>query len=256
MSRPLPQRQLDFHLSVDTPCPYLDGRLERKVFAAIDGSAGESVVGALALVGFRRSQSIVYRPACVGCAACLSARVLAQEFTPSRTQKRVTARNQDLVRTERPPEATQEQYELLSRYLTARHADGGMSDMTFGDYAMMVGETPTQTTLAEYRTAAGALMAAVLLDRFADGDSLVYSFFEPEAARRSLGAFVILDAIRHVAALGRRYVYLGYWVKGSAKMAYKAGYRPLEVLRGESWAPLAATDAAQNVAEETQGETV
>ena len=141
----------------------------------------------------------------------------------------------------------QEQFELLRRYLTARHAEGGMADMGWHDYVAMVEDTAVRTHLVEYRTPSedggpGDLIACVLVDLLADGLSLVYSFYDPTMPRRSLGSFVILDHIAQALAGGHPYVYLGYWVAGSTKMDYKARFSPLEVLKPGGWRLLAASE--------------
>ena len=195
---------------------------------------------ALTHSGFRRSQMISYRPACDGCAACVSVRVVAEEFEPGRTMRRVARMNDDLVRTVVPPEATREQFALLQGYLASRHAGGGMSDMGLFDYVAMVEETPVETMLVEYRTrepdgSAGALVACALTDVLQDGLSMVYSFFDPELAYRSLGTYMIYDHVRVAKAKATPYVYLGYWVRGSRKMDYKARFQPLEALGSSGW---------------------
>lgn len=236
VTRPFPTRPLQFYLTAPAPCPYLADRQERKVFAHLDASDGASLNDALTHAGFRRSQSIIYRPACEGCEACLSARVIARAFQPSRSQKRILKRNADLVHELRKPEPTEEQFTLLSAYLAERHAQGGMAGMGFADYAMMVADTPAITQVSEYRRAEdGVLLAAALVDRLSDGVSLVYSFFDPAERQRSLGSFMIMDQIARATATGGSYVYLGYWVPRSPKMDYKARFRPLEVLKRGGW---------------------
>lgn len=228
-------------MTAPAPCPYLSGQRERKVFAHLDASDGAALNEALTHAGFRRSQSIVYRPACEGCDACVSARVDASLFRPSRNQRRILNRNADLTRHVRDNDATTEQFELLSQYLSSRHADGGMAGMTFGDYAMMAADTPTRTDVVEYR-AGDRLIAAALVDRLSDGFSMVYSFFASGEDARSLGTFMILDHIARAREAGLAYLYLGYWVKGSAKMDYKARFRPLEVLARGGWRALTDAD--------------
>ncbi|MEL6217249.1 MAG: arginyltransferase [Pseudomonadota bacterium] len=228
-----------FYLTAPQPCPYLDGREERKVFTTLQGASAVSVNNALSARGFRRSQSVIYRPACVGCSACMSIRIPVAQFKPSRTQRRIISRNSDLTR--RPCEAwaTESQFALFRRYLDTRHAQGGMADMDAFDYASMVDETPVNSTVIEY-TLIGEdgerrLMGACLSDILGDGLSMVYSFFEPEAQGRSLGAYMILDHVRLAEEMGLHYVYLGYWVSGSPKMAYKTQYRPFELCDGARW---------------------
>lgn len=242
MTRPFPTKNLRFYLTAPAPCPYLAGRRERKVFTGLDGLDASGLNDALTHAGFRRSQNIAYRPACDACDACVSARVRADDFHFTRRWRKVQGRNADLSRALRPAEATEEQFWLLRRYLTARHTNGGMADMTMLDYGAMVEETAVRTHIVEYRYTApgpdeGELAAAALVDVLRDGLSLVYSYFDPRAPRRSLGAFTILDHIQQARAAGFPHVYLGYWVRGSDKMGYKADFQPLELLIAGNWTP-------------------
>ena len=224
-----------FFLTPGGPCPYLPGRVERKVFARLAGNLAQPLSEALTHSGFRRSQSIAYRPACEGCNACISVRVVAEEFTAGRNLKRNLKRNGDLVRKEVAAEATREQFALLRTYLDSRHPGGGMSDMGLFDYVAMVEETPVDTHIVEYRDAGGTLMAAALTDHLRDGLSMVYSFFHPGEEARSLGTYMILDHIHRARELDLPYVYLGYWVQGSDKMDYKIRFSPLEALTTNGW---------------------
>jgi len=240
-------RQLRFFLTAPSPCPYLPDRFERKVFAHLPLGDGAAINDALTQVGFRRSQNIAYRPACEGCDACVSARIPTSDYPYSRSERRVVDRNGDLMRNLVEAEATMEQFDLLRRYLLVRHAEGGMADMTWADYVAMVEDTSARTHLIEYRLASkdrgpGDLVAGVLVDVLSDGLSLVYSFYDPDMARRSLGSFIILDHVMQAAQAGLPYVYLGYWVQGSAKMAYKARFNPIEVLRPGGWTLMSARD--------------
>ena len=234
-----------FYLTAPSPCPYLAGEEERKVFTHLAGPAARPLNDLLTQGGFRRSQNIAYRPACKGCSACVSVRVVVDEFTPGRSLRRVAARNSDLIGTPAAPEPTNEQYELFRQYIDARHGDGGMADMTVLDYAMMVEDTYVDTRVVEYRRRGpnsfttsegeGELVAVALSDALVDGLSLVYSFFVPGEERRSLGTFMILDHIARARAAGLPYVYLGYWVEGSRKMDYKMRFRPQQHLMHEGW---------------------
>ena len=239
MTKPFPTKNLRFFLTAPSPCPYLSGKRERKVFTALDGYDAEGLHDVLTHAGFRRSQNIAYRPSCEGCEACISARVPVERFTFGRRWRKIMARNADLTRTLRPAEASDEQFRLLRRYLNSRHADGGMADMSFSDYAAMVEETAVRTHIVEYRHSGGdkrgTLAAAALVDVLGDGLSMVYSYFDPEEARRSLGVYTILDHIQQARAAGFGYLYLGYWIPGSDKMDYKAAFRPLELLLGGEW---------------------
>ena len=222
-------------LTAPMPCPYLPGRQERKLFTHLTGRRAVALHALLSDNGFRRSQNLIYRPACEGCASCQSVRIIAHEFSPSARFRRILKRYDDIAVEVRPAHATAEQYELFKRYLDARHTGGGMTAMSYVDYEYMVEDTPVQTVLVEYRLASHPdrpLIAVALTDVLPDGLSMVYSFFAPELARRSLGTLLILDHIRQVRMTGLPYVYLGYWVPESPKMAYKALYRPLDVQRG------------------------
>jgi arginine-tRNA-protein transferase len=235
-----------FYLTAPSPCPYLPGMLERKVFTHLVGKRAIALNDTLTQTGFRRSQTIAYRPACENCRACVSVRVVVDEFKPSASQRRVLRVNADLMGEAVPAKPTGEQYALFRAYLDARHPDGGMADMSMLDYSMMVEDSQIDTVFTEYRLrradpfaaarGEGALLAACLTDRLGDGLSLVYSFFAPHESRRSLGSFMILDHIDKARRLGLPHVYLGYWVEGSRKMAYKAAYLPQERLGLSGWA--------------------
>jgi arginine-tRNA-protein transferase len=234
-----------FYLTAPSPCPYLAGLQERKVFTHLVGKRAIALNDTLTQTGFRRSQTIAYRPACENCRACVSVRVVVDDFRPSASQRRVLRVNGDLAGEAVPARPTGEQYALFRAYLDSRHPDGGMADMSMLDYSMMVEDSHIDTAFTEYRRrrvdsflaprGEGALLAACLTDRLGDGLSLVYSFFAPEESRRSLGSFMILDHIEKARRLGLPHVYLGYWVEGSRKMAYKAAYLPQERLGVNGW---------------------
>jgi len=229
---------LRFYLTAPAPCPYLEGQIERKVFTPLIGELAGELNEALTHIGFRRSQTIAYRPACENCSACYSVRIVIDGFAPTRNQKRIIRRNRDLVRTVAPAEATLEQYELLHSYLVARHPEGGMADMDRADYATMVQDTSVDTLIVEYRepeSAGGALKAFCLVDRISDGLSMVYSAFDPALLERSLGLWMIFDHIDLCREFGLDYVYLGYWIDECQKMAYKSRFRPLEILGAAGW---------------------
>jgi arginine-tRNA-protein transferase len=233
-------KNIRFYLTASQPCPYLPGRRERKVFAALDGPDAVELNDNLTHAGFRRSQNIAYRPACDMCAACVSVRVPVARFRHTRRWRKVLARNADLVAKLVPPQATYEQFGLLKRYLLHRHQGDGMSEMGPFDYAAMAEESAVRTHIIEYRQGGedGPLMACALVDALADGLSLIYSFFDPEIADRSPGSFIILDHLRQASLVGYDHVYLGYWIRGSEKMSYKSQFRPLEALGPTGWADL------------------
>lgn len=226
------------------PCPYLDGRVERNLFTELRGAQAQDLHDQLALAGFRRSHHIVYRPACPGCNGCVPVRVPVASFGPTRSQQRVWNKNTDLVVTTDAAIATSEHYDLFFRYQRARHSGGEMAAMSFSDFRAMVEDSVVETELMSIRDPSGTLVGACLTDVLSSGLSAVYSYFEPAQDRRSLGTFSILQLVRAAAARGRPYVYLGYWIEGCAKMAYKSRYQPVEHLGPKGWtdAPLPSSE--------------
>jgi len=215
------------------------------VFTHLVGDRAGELNDLLTHGGFRRSQSIAYRPACEGCRACVSVRVVAADFAPSRNMRRIAERNSDIVGDMRTPAPTSEQYSVFRAYLDARHRDGGMADMPVLDYAMMIEDSQGDTRLVEYRRrgpdsgftgrGSGQMLAVALTDVLSDGLSMVYSFFEPGEVSRSMGTFMILDHIARARRQGLPYVYLGYWIEGSKKMDYKGRFLPQQRLAPSGW---------------------
>ncbi|HEV7252527.1 MAG TPA: arginyltransferase [Mesorhizobium sp.] len=240
-----PTQTPQFFLTAPSPCPYVEGQYERKVFTHLVGDRAPAMNDLLTQGGFRRSQNIAYRPACESCRACVSVRILTAEFEPTRNMRRVLNRNADLIGASHDAEPSTEQYGLFREYLDTRHRRGGMSDMTVLDYAMMVEDSHVRTKIIEYRRRGpdsfitgrgeGELLAVGLTDVMSDGLSMVYSFYAPRAEDRSLGTFMILDHIARAKAAGLPYVYLGYWVNGSRKMNYKVRFQPQEHLTPRGW---------------------
>ena len=235
----------EFYVTAPQPCPYLQGRLERKLFTHLTHDKPQELVDRLLTTGFRRSQNIAYVPYCEGCHACVSVRVLANEFAPDRTMRRNMARNRHLVARRTAPQPTSEQFRLFRSYIDERHGDGGMADMSVLDYRMMVEDSVIETFLTEYREKpqgdpgiameSWPLKAVALCDRLSDGISMVYSFFDPAEPARGLGTYMILEHIAFARRLGLPHLYLGYWIEGSQKMAYKARFQPQERLGPETW---------------------
>ena len=234
-----------FYVTAPQICPYLGDRMERKLFTSLQGLDPISLNNTLSKQGFRRSQNVLYRPACVACTACLSARIDVNKFFPSKSQRRILKRNADLRRRPNAPWATEKQYELFRRYLDVRHTEGGMADMDIFEFAAMIEETPVNSGVIEYVSPLGDLIAVCLTDTFDDGLSLVYSFFDIDRTKDSIGTFMILDHIAVARAAGLPYVYLGYWVPGSDKMAYKANFSGVEIFRNQKWTPIDPTDSYQ-----------
>ena len=218
------------------------------MFTELSGPNAGELNDALGRIGFRRSQGVAYRPSCAGCTACVSVRVLTQEFQPNASQRKLLKRNTDLRVSACRAWATDEQYQLLRRYLAVRHPGGGMAGMDEDDYADMVEHSPVQSMIIEYREPGtdgrrGRLVGACLTDRQADGLSMIYSFFAADdETRPGLGNFIIMDHILRAREAGLPFVYLGYWVKGSTRMAYKTRYRPMEMLGPSGWHLLSDAD--------------
>ncbi len=235
-----PRDAPQFYLTAPSPCPYLPHREERKVFTHLIGKRAIALNDTLTQSGFRRSQTIAYRPACESCRACVSVRVKVDEFMPGKSLRRVLERNADVRGTVVRADPTSEQYSLFRTYLDARHADGGMADMSVLDYSMMVEDSHVETRLVEYRVGVtsvsqGILIAVCLTDVLADGLSMVYSYYDADYQTRSLGSYMILDHIARAKKLDLPHLYLGYWVEGSKKMAYKARFLPQERLGMNGW---------------------
>ena len=211
------------------------------MFTELNGPHATELNDALGRIGFRRSQAVAYRPSCTGCSACVSVRIVTPEFAPNATQRKLLKRHGDIETTICKAWATDEQFQLLRRYLSTRHPGGGMAGMDEDDYADMVEHSPVNSLIVEYREPAmngvqGKLIGAALTDSQADGLSMIYSFFAADdATRPGLGNFIIIDHILRARDAGLPFVYLGYWVKGSARMEYKTRYRPLEALGPAGW---------------------
>lgn len=232
-----------FYVTAPQPCPYLEGRMERKLFTALQGESADKLNDSLSHQGFRRSQNVLYRPSCAECSACLSARIDVSQFEPSRSQRRAQSKNSDLLRRATSPWASEEQYELFRSYLDSRHADGGMADMDVFEFAAMIEETPIRSRVVEYtHKESGKLLGVSLTDVLTDGLSMVYSFYAPDMPKRSMGTFMILDHIEIAREAGLPYVYLGYWVPGSQKMGYKSKFSGLEVYAGGQWQKMTNPD--------------
>lgn len=260
MSKLIDISDLQFYMTQPAPCPYLPDREERKLFTTLDIENPISTFNMLAQNGFRRSHNIVYRPACQNCRLCLPSRIVLDDFDFKKRWRRIRNKNSDLVRSAHKPFFSRSQYELLSRYTSVRHREGGMDDMSAEDYAFMIESSPVQSLNFEYRFAApeaedtqdyrsGELAATMLVDAMRDGLSLIYSFFDPQLANRSLGTFMILDLISYSKELDLSYLYLGFWVPGSPKMHYKQDFTPLEVLLDGAWVPI---DKAKQILHKTE----
>lgn len=229
-----------FYKTPSMRCPYIEEQDEQLVFTHLKEEDADPLHSVLAQAGFRRSHNILYRPDCPTCNACVPVRVPAHGYRPTRSQRRARARNSMISGVVSEPQATADQFDLFMRYQASRHGDGSMAKMDYADYEAMVEDTPIDTFIIEYRDPDGGLVACALSDRLRDGLSMVYSFFDPDLSRRSLGTFVILDHIERAPSMGLDFVYLGYWIEGCDKMAYKERFTPLEALRRSGWGPFSA----------------
>ncbi len=233
-----PTQHPQFYVTAPQDCPYLENKVERKLFTALYGSNSRSLNNSLSKQGFRRSQNVLYRPSCSNCSACMSARIPSKKFKPTKSQKRILGKNQDVFRVINSPIATDSQFELFKNYINKRHAKGGMSDMDVDDFTSMVEETNVESRLIEYyleRSGTVDLISFSLIDILDDGISMVYSVFDPELEDRSLGTYMILDHINLTLEMELSFIYLGYWVKGSPKMDYKRRFSPLEIFKTDRW---------------------
>jgi leucyl-tRNA---protein transferase len=229
-----------FFITAPSPCPYLPGQQERKVFTHLLGSDASALNSHLSNGGFRRSQNIAYRPACDNCKACVSTRVPVNLFRWKKSFRRVLATNIDVSTRVVRAKALSEHYSLFREYVDTRHSEGGMADMSVLDFASMIDESTCDSRLVEFRLNAtsvsdGDLVGTVLIDILNDGLSMIYSFYNPSYAERSLGTLMILDTLLRATDLGKSHVYLGYWISGSQKMQYKARFMPQERLGPDGW---------------------
>lgn len=235
-------KNLKFYLTGSQPCPYIENKIEKKVFTTLDGDDKGLLNEALTHAGFRRSQNIAYRPSCDMCNKCVSVRVDVKEFEFSHKWRRILNKGQFISKHIFDPIATDERYCLLKDYLNDRHFMGGMSDMSPIDFIAMIEEKAPHSKIYDYRLKQcnksgekGKLIACVLVDELSDGNSLIYSFYDPNLRNYSLGTYIILDQIVQMKAQEKPFLYLGYWIEGSKKMEYKARFKPLEFLGNGGW---------------------
>ena len=224
-----------FFATAPVACPYLAGQAERKLIVELADAGAAIFYDDLSRAGFRRSHRFAYRPACRSCSSCVPVRIAVDRFRYTRSTRRIRNTNTDLDGDLLAPRATPEQFQLFSAYQRSRHADSDMASMGYRDYRGMIEDTPVRTRLAEFRDRSGELVGASLIDLLDDGVSAVYSFYDPEQPRRSLGTWSILWLVEHCRRYGQPFVYLGYWIADSPKMAYKGRFPALEQLAGGVW---------------------
>lgn len=230
-------KTLQFYSTASYPCSYIEGREARSQVAAPTHLIDAPTYSRLVQKGFRRSGLFTYRPHCDACRACLPIRVNVEQFAPNRTQRKIWRRHQDLQASNAPLEFDAEHFHLYRRYVSTRHAGAGMDDDDQSQYTQFLLTSRVDTTLIEFRDHEGVLQMVSIIDILDTGLSAVYTFFDPQAAG-SLGTYGVLWQIDRCRAMGLPWLYLGYWIQESRKMAYKTQYQPCEILQGGHWTPL------------------
>jgi arginine-tRNA-protein transferase len=223
-----------FFSTTSHACSYLPGEQAITLFADPKSRMDRRLYTDLSDLGFRRSGGYVYRPHCKLCNACVAVRIPVADFAANRQQLRVWKRNHDIVVKELPPTFNAEHYALYERYINERHADGDMYPPSIEQYESFLTSDWSETRFYEFR-ADGELLAIAVCDVLDTGLSAVYTFFNPDEAKRSLGTYAILWQIAETHRLELPNLYLGYWIKKSQKMNYKISFRPLELLINNEW---------------------
>lgn len=231
--------RIQLYLSHPHPCAYLDEKQAKTLFLDPQAELSAALYGQLIDQGFRRSGAMIYRPECDRCSQCLPTRIAVELFRPRRSQRRIREKWRSVETVPRNADFIPEHFALYSRYINARHPDGGMNDSSEQQYLDFLTAPWSETLFVEFRLA-GRLVAVAVTDRLRQGLSAVYTFFDPDCEKLSPGVFAILWQIEETRRLGLSHFYLGFLVPGCRKMEYKSEYRPLQIFdfRRDRWMPL------------------